>query len=120
MGSRPAGVPVSVSASASRSSVVLRGVPPQVCATRADWVAEILPKLLSADVRKLSGGHARKGPGGGEAEAGGVGPAGGAAQPQGPDVRRNDDRAVDAARARFLARKAQQAATGGGKQGAKR
>ena len=94
----------------------------QVCATRAEWVAEILPKLMSADVRKLSRGSGRKGHAGGEAgEAEADAKATGAgAGPQGPEVRRNDHKAVDAARARFLARKAQQVAGGGGKPGAKR
>ncbi|KAG2439200.1 hypothetical protein HXX76_004563 [Chlamydomonas incerta] len=90
----------------------------QVCATRAEWVAEILPKIMSADVRQLSrssaaaaaAAAARKSGGGADEEAA-ADAAAAAAAAQGPEVRRNSDKAVDAAKARYLARKA---AAGGG------
>ncbi|GLC37757.1 hypothetical protein PLESTB_001473700 [Pleodorina starrii] len=93
----------------------------QVCATRAEWVADVLPKIMSADVRRLSKGTARGPDGAGAGDGGGEGGEGqaqsprgakaaAAGGPQGPEVRRNDDKAVDAARARYLARKQQQPA----------
>ncbi|GLI64430.1 hypothetical protein VaNZ11_007626 [Volvox africanus] len=101
----------------------------QVCATRAEWVAGVLPKIMSADVRRLSRGTTRGPAGageggteepqlpGGSAKAGGGGGGPGRGPLHGPDVRRNDGQAVDAARARYLARKQQQS---GSKPGQKR
>ncbi|EFJ40817.1 DEAH-box nuclear pre-mRNA splicing factor [Volvox carteri f. nagariensis] len=102
----------------------------QVCPSRAEWVADVLPKIMSADVRRLSQGSSRglggaagsgqpRSPGGGD--GGGGGDRGGAGGPQeGPEARRNDDKAVDAARARYLARKQQQPPQPVGKSGHKR
>ena len=79
-----------------------------VCAVEGNWVAEVLPKLQKVDIARLSGGV--------------TGEKAKAAQEERIEDkteegaiskgRRNDETAVDAARARFLARKA---AAGGGK-----
>ncbi|KAG2499040.1 hypothetical protein HYH03_003225 [Edaphochlamys debaryana] len=84
----------------------------QVCATRAEWVGAVLPKLMSADVRRLGGGPARAAAAAAAAaaDAGAAEAKAAAAGPTGPEVRRNDGQSVDAARARYLARKAQQPA----------
>jgi ATP-dependent RNA helicase DHX8/PRP22 len=99
------------------------------------WVEPLLPKLGSVDVKRLSKGRllsqqeeaaaaaaaaaaAKGGSGGGSARgahaAAGEGAKGRGAGAEGEagaqPVKRNDDKAVDAARQRYLQRKQQQAA----------
>jgi ATP-dependent RNA helicase DHX8/PRP22 len=82
----------------------------QVCPVESAWVSVVLPKLESVDVERLSGGktgaraHERAAA---AASAASLGPAGDG-QADGSAAggdRRNTDAAVDAARARYLARK---------------
>mmetsp|Transcript_31621 Transcript_31621/g.89851 ORF Transcript_31621/g.89851 Transcript_31621/m.89851 type:complete len:98 (-) Transcript_31621:1648-1941(-) len=78
----------------------------QVCPVNGEWTEEIIPKLRGIDVLRLSGGktgaaaataaeersrRAVEGGGGGDCD--------------GKSNRRNNEAAVNAARARFLARK---------------
>lgn len=95
----------------------------QVCPTRYELVAPLLPKLQDADVTRLSGGRiTAPAPSAGGTAGGGSSAAGaqhaGAAQSLAVDktqqVRRNDDDSVNAARARYMQRK--QAAAAAGKQ----
>lgn len=89
----------------------------QVCPTRYEWVAPLLPKLRDVDVRKLSGAAsaAAAAAAGGAADKGKHKLSDGeAAEGAGPSkaAKKADDKSVDAARARYLARKAQQTSSG--------
>jgi len=79
----------------------------QVCATRYEWVAPLLPKLRGVDVARLSGGRrpAAAGADGGGGEADAAAAAAAAAAVAKPAAKRNDDATVNAARERYLARK---------------
>jgi len=80
-----------------------------VCRVEEAWLAPLMPRLTGVDVRRLSGGVL----------AGGKHEAAVAARAKEEErttaaaretvVRKNDDKAVDDARARFLARKQKQA-----------
>ena len=76
----------------------------QVCPVEAEWTADIIPKLRSIDVMRLSGGKtsaaataAAKETASGKHQLG--------ANIGGKEGRRNDGSAVNAARERFLERK---------------
>ena len=79
-----------------------------VCRVEAAWVAPLLPRLSDTDVARLSGGvlaseKAKK------AAEDKVKTEKAAAAAKETGVRKNDDKAVEDARARFLARKQKQA-----------
>lgn len=86
----------------------------QVCPVEGRWVQQILPKLHNINVGRLSGGataaRAKQEESQAAAAAAGTTSTGGeqgAVQQVGIGERRNADDAVEAARARYLARKAQ-------------
>eukprot|EP00287_Rhodomonas_sp_CCMP768_P031739 CAMPEP_0202835670 /NCGR_PEP_ID=MMETSP1389-20130828/37676_1 /ASSEMBLY_ACC=CAM_ASM_000865 /TAXON_ID=302021 /ORGANISM="Rhodomonas sp., Strain CCMP768" /LENGTH=179 /DNA_ID=CAMNT_0049511251 /DNA_START=27 /DNA_END=567 /DNA_ORIENTATION=- len=78
-----------------------------VCAANAKWIMELLPKIQSVDIHRLCGGHVvikKKGPDVGHAQAR-------AEEAKKTDAKK-EERDVNDAKARFLARKmARQAAT---------
>ena len=83
----------------------LRGLAWQVCPVESSWVGGFLQKLRGIDVQRLSGAAPPAAPA--VAAAGTTEPAAGQ-QPAGAAAKdkKNDTAAVDAARARFAARKA--------------
>ena len=77
----------------------------QVCPVDSEWVQHILPRLWDVDVKRLSGGHTtelavERAEHAADAAAGAVRQAVSALLP-----RKNDMTSVDAAKARYLARK---------------
>ena len=83
----------------------LRGLAWQVCPVESSWVGGFLQKLRGIDVQRLSGAAPPEAPAavavGATEPAAGQQPAGAAAK-----AKKNNTAAVDAARARFAARKA--------------
>lgn len=89
---------------------------------RYEWVAPLLPKLRDVDVTRLGSGTKARAAAAAEADAraaaagagGGGGAAAEAAAEPGPAklAKRANDKTVDAARQRYLQRKAQAAAAG--------
>ncbi len=73
----------------------------QVCPVEAEWAEEIIPKLRDVDVKRLSGGAAAAAAG---SNAAGEPAARAAKKAVGPLEKRLAG-TIDAARARFLARK---------------
>ena len=74
-----------------------------MCPVEGEWAEEVLPKLRSVDVERLSGGTtAAKA----AARAAEPEPTGAVPQVAVQVIRKNDAMAVDDARKRFLARKA--------------
>ena len=77
----------------------------QVCPVDSEWVQHILPRLWDVDVKRLSGGHTtelavERAEHAADAAAGAMRQAAPALLP-----RKNDMTSVDAAKARYLARK---------------
>jgi len=78
----------------------------QVCPMEAEWVEDVLPKLRNIDTALLSGGLTTKKAARRAADAGEM-PEEALAKDQAAAIaRKNDGAAIDAARQRYLARKA--------------